>query len=273
MSIFPALTGFEPTRKTLHSYSNVLAVIPRAHLPAHPLWWHISLSIQADGLCTQPIPLPAGGQLTLRLDLQQHLIIIADDQGTARTLPLTAGLSSAEMGDQVITAVSAFGLSGDYLREKYADMTTDAYDETMAGRFFEVISEVDRIFKAHMATLAGKKGEVHLWPHGFDVSVEWFGTRTVTAEEHGQVQEFPSQINLGFYPGNETTEPYFYSNPWPFEKETYLSQPLPAGARWFTDGWEGSILPYAALVNDDTAEQRLRNYAQAVFDLASPTLV
>jgi hypothetical protein len=67
--------------------------------------------------------------------------------------------------------------------------------------------------------------------------------------------------------------PYFYSNPWPFEKDQLLDKPLPAGAGWFTGGWEGTIFPYVELVGAANAEERLLAYARAVYDAAAPTLM
>ena len=52
-----------------------------------------------------------------------------------------------------------------------------------------------------------------------------------------------------------------------------LDKPLPAGAEWHTEGWQGSTLPYEQLIGDKNAEARLRKYAQAVFDIVSPTLM
>jgi hypothetical protein len=96
----------------------------------------------------------------------------------------------------------------------------------------------------------------------------------VEYDEGGEVQQYPAQLNLGLSPGDSGhPEPYFYSNPWPFETDKLLDKPLPAGARWFTEGWEGSILPYAELAGDSNAEARLLEYARAVYEIASPTLL
>ena len=65
---FPSLEGFEPTRQTLHRYSNILGVVPRAHGEFHPKWWHISLKAEPDGLTTDEIALPTGGTLVLKND-------------------------------------------------------------------------------------------------------------------------------------------------------------------------------------------------------------
>ena len=92
-----------------------------------------------------------------------------------------------------------------------------------------------------------------IWPHGFDLSFEWFGTRVERFEENGEVQEYPSQLNLGFYP---TGDAYFYSNPWPFD-ESLPANELPHGAVWNTDGWQGTKLDYADLVGDPDAAAKV----------------
>jgi hypothetical protein len=82
----------------------------------------------------------------------------------------------------------------------------------------------------------------------------------------------PAQLNLGFYPGDDDASSYFYSNPWPFESAALLGRDLPPGAQWHTEGWEGSMLPYTTLRDDPSPEERLLDYAKAVFDIASPGL-
>jgi hypothetical protein len=270
MSLFVSLDGFEPTRQTLHKYANVMGVVPRVHAAFHPQWWHISLRVTERGLKTAVMPLPDGGTFWLEMDLRHHHILLQTSYGGTEAFSMTAGLTGTEMGDRVLTAVTNLNLSGSYAREKFESNEPRQYDPVQAENFFTVLTNVQRIFSDHRATLAGKMGPIQVWPHGFDLAFEWFGTRVETHEEHGEVKEMPSQINLGFYPGGD---PYFYSNPWPFESEQLLDKPLPEGAAWHTEGWQGSTLAYRELVNDQKAESRLRAYAQAVFELAGPTLL
>jgi hypothetical protein len=70
--IFPSLNGWEATRDTLHSYSQVIGVVPRAHAKFHPRWWHISLKVEPDGMVTDRMALPQGGDFWLKMDLRQH---------------------------------------------------------------------------------------------------------------------------------------------------------------------------------------------------------
>jgi hypothetical protein len=67
---------------------------------------------------------------------------------------------------------------------------------------------------------------IHLWPHHFDFSVEWF---TGNGDE---------QIGTGISPGDQTnTEPYIYMNPFPFN-DSILEKKLPIG-KWHNDSWKG----------------------------------
>lgn len=271
--VFPPLTDWEPTRRTLQLYSRVVGAVPRAHAEFHPQWWHISLKVSPNGLTTARMALPdAAGEFWLEMDLCRHQIMLLTSDGTRREFDMTAALTATEMGDAVLRAVAELGLTGDYARAKFEDDTPGVYDPVAAARYFGLLTEVERIFAAHRSTLTGNPGPVQLWPHGFDLAFEWFGTRTLEHEEHGEIQSLPSQLNLGFYPGDAENAAYFYSNPWPFAREELLSHALPAGAKWFIDSWEGSVLPYTELVDDPDGPVRLMEYARAVYNIASPTL-
>ncbi|MEE9227518.1 MAG: DUF5996 family protein [Acidimicrobiia bacterium] len=269
--ILPALPeDWETTRATLHAYAQAIGVVPRAHAAAHPKWWHVSLTVQPDGLVTEDMALPDGGTFNVRLDLKSHAVVVEAGDGRSTALSMTEGATGTQMGDRVIAAVAELGLEGDYNREKFEDEDPREYDPAAGEAFLQAVNTVNEVFEQHRASLSGDVGPVQLWPHGFDLATEWLGTRVEKYEEEGQVTEYPSQLNLGFFPGSE--RPYFYSNPWPFEGDKLTSEPLPHGAQWHTEGWEGSILYYDQLQGDPDAATKLAEYARAVFDLAAPTL-
>ena len=266
--IFPKLGNWEPTRQTLHWYSRAVSAIPRAHAVPHPKWWHTSLKVVPDGLITEKVSLPDGRKLWLKLDLRRHGVIIVVNSEVLYEFSITEGLTSSSFADQLLSATADLGLDGPYQRKKFENGDPREYNPAAAERFLTALVNADRIFNNHKEKLSGDVSPVQFWPHGFDLSVEWFGTRVKIYEG----VENPSQLNLGFYPGNAETAPYFYSNPWPFEGDILLDKPLPPGASWHAAGWEGTILPYEEVVEDDQAEARLVAYAQRVFDLSSPTL-
>lgn len=266
----PMPDDWEPTRATLHSYANAVGVVARAHAVAHPKWWHISLKVRPTGLVTETMPLPGGGTFWVRMDLRTHEIVFETSRGDEQRIPMASGLTGTEMGARVIEVVADLGLVGDYARSKFESDDPRVYDEDDAAAYFAAIVNIDHNLEVHRSSLDGPVGPLQIWPHGFDLAFEWYGTRTESHEEHDEVTEMAAQLNLGFYPAGRA---YFYSNPWPFNAEVLAAQELPAPAVWHTEGWEGSILYYDDLLAHDDPSQRLLDYAKAVHDVAAPTLM
>ena len=269
-NIFPSLAGFEPTRQTLHRYSNILGVVPRAHGKAHPKWWHISLKMEPDGLATDKMALPGGGNFALKMDLRRHDIVLATSSGKEQRWSMADRKTASELGDQVLAAVADLGLTGDYARGKFESDEPCVYDPDAAERFRQAAVLANGILNKQRERIDGSTGIVQLWPHGFDLAFEWYGTRVETYEHEGELQEYPSQINFGFYPGEPV---YFYCNPWPLETEKLVSHQLPGGATWQVENWEGTMLSYADVVGDPEVETRRLAYYSEVYNLASPTLL
>ena len=259
---------WEPTRSTLHVYANAVGVVARAHAVAHPKWWHISLKVKPTGLVTDTMPVPGGGTLWLRMDLRKHEVMIETSGGAAQSVPMDSGLTGTQFGDAVIAVIAGFGLEADYARAKFEGDDAREYSTAAAESFFAALVNIDHNLETHRSSLGGSVGPLQIWPHGFDLAFEWYGTKTVSHVEEGETVELPSQLNLGFYPAGRA---YFYSNPWPFDP-TVTQVQLPGPAEWNTEGWEGSILYYDELLATDDPAQLLADYAQAVFAAASPGL-
>ena len=261
----PALPGdYEPTRATLHAYARAVGAIPRAHGIAHPKWWHISLKVRPEGLVTDPVPLPGGGALAVRMDLRSHEIVIRSSNGVETGIDMRSDATGTEMGDRLIAAAARLGLEDGYDRARFENDEPRTYDPAAAEAYSGAFVNVHTIFERHRVTLGDRVSPIQMWPHGFDLAFEWYGTKT---EEH-EGETLPAQLNLGLYPGGE---PYFYSNPWPFA-DALTDTPLPHGAVWNTEGWNGTKLPYDAVQGDPDAASKLADYARAVFDAAAPTL-
>lgn len=268
-SFLPMPDNFEPTRATLHQYANAIGVIPRVHAAPHEKWWHVSLNVTSRGLETNPMDLPGGGSATLRLDLVDHTVVVAVDGRDVNSFAMGKGLTGTQMGDAVIAAVAALGLQGEYARDKFESDEAREYSPQAAAAFFEVLTRIHDVYSIQRERMGDGAGVLQVWPHGFDLAFEWFGTRMEEYEENGEMTKLPAQCNFGFYPAGRA---YLYANPWPFESATLLSVDLPGGAEWHTDGWEGSVLYYDQLAGDENAEQRILDFFGAVFAAAKPTL-
>lgn len=273
MNRFPTLDGFGPTRKTLHLYTRAVGAILREHAVPHDQWWHVALRVTPEGLVSDNVPLPAGGVMALRIDLQSHAIQLLSSDGSVASFDMTAGRTGGEMGEDLIEAVAGLGLHAEYQRNLFTSDETAPYDPEAAARFFRALVNADRAFKNHRAGLAGDVSPVNFWPHGFDLSLEWFGSRQVAYEEAGEARVEPAQLNLGFYPGESDEAAYFYSSPWPFDAERLINRPLPGPATWHTGDWQGAHLPYTALAAGDNPDEHLLEFARVVYEIASPSLL
>lgn len=268
----PDLTGWEPTRDTLHLYSKALGAVRRTLAEPHPLWWHISLRVTPEGLTTGELPAPGGeGSLSLLLDLRQHRLDLTGPGGGRRTLALDEGLTAADFGRRVLELLGEVGAAVEVDPASFTDDTPRAYDRRRAEAYLQALNWVEARFADARREMAGETGPIQLWPHHFDLAFEWLGERKVPDEdEEGRETEARSQIGYGFSPGDEShPAPYFYANPWPFETEFTIA-PLPPGAEWHSEGWEGGLLPYAAVRRG--GKSLLARFLQAVYDAAAPVL-
>lgn len=92
--------------------------------------------------------------------------------------------------------------------------------------YFNFVSKANLSLEIFRMRLTGKFTLVHLWPHGFDLSVEWF-----TGLED-------QQIGIGISPGEENIAlPYLYINPYPFNPKI-KEEKLPLG-EWHDKSWKG----------------------------------
>jgi len=262
--LVPFPDSWATTSRALHGYACVLGAIPRAHAEPHPTWWHIGLQVDGDSLVTAPISLPGGGDLRLGLSPMRHLAWMRAAEFDEVGFPLDAGLSPNELASEVIGRATALGLADAYDRPRFESDARPAYDRGAATAYWQNLTTVARLLERRRDEMEGP-GTVHVWPHHFDMSFEWYGSRQVDAGDGSSVS---AQINFGF---NVLDEQYLYSSPWPFD-ETLTRRPLPGAARWHTDGWTGSLLPFDALLGDPRWDELALGYARSVFEAALPTL-
>ena len=260
----PFPPSWASTSLALHDYARVAGAIPRAHAKPHPHWWHVGLVIEGDALVTEAISLPGGGTLRLGVSPPGSTLWMRTTSGFHADFPLDAGPTANDLAARVLASAGALGLADDYDRSRFASDERHAYDPQAAAAYWHNLTAVASVFEQRRAEMVDA-GPLHVWPHHFDASFEWYGTRRVPDDEGGDA---PAQINLGL---NVLGEQYIYSSPWPFD-EALLGEPLPAPGRWHTEGWTGSVLPFEAIVGDDAWDERVLEFARAVFAAARPTL-
>jgi len=183
-------------------------------------------------------------------------------------VPMDAGLTAEELLDRLVIHLAPVDLGDEVDRGRLRSESEGSYDESAATAFWSALSAVATALEDERAKRSGDTSPVQLWPHGFDASFEWFGTKMVEHTEGSTTEMLPGQLNLGWYPAGDA---YFYSNPWPFD-EGLTAVSLPGNAEWHTEGWMGSTLAYSTVSSHDAGISAFVEFATAVFEAAAPTL-
>jgi len=109
---------------------------------------------------------------------------------------------------------------------KIPEIQLDAVPHSQLSEFYSYAVIAKRTIEHFRMILEGNYTLVHLWPHHFDFSVEWFTGKN------------DEQIGTGISPGDEQySEPYLYMNPYPFNPKV-IENKLPIG-KWHTSSWKG----------------------------------
>lgn len=257
-----ALADWQETRDTIHQYTRVLGKIRQALAPRQKHWWHASLHATAVGLTTTPIP---AGKLTfdLSLDFAAHLASLRTSRGDQWDLVLEGQPVSIFCRD-TCDALGDLGIRPAIDHSLFADDAPRTYEDAQVETYWRALSQVDVMLKEFKGTLPGESSPVQLWPHHFDLSLVWFSGRQVPGQEPANEAEADEQMAFGFSTGDAgIPDPYFYitAYPWP---AGLLTETLPAGAQWHTEGWQGAVLPYETLRSSDKPRRTLLNFWRTV---------
>ncbi len=216
MENWPALPyqEWQATRDTLHMYTQVVGKLRLALSPFEPEWGNVPLYVTARGLTTSPVPY---GDVTFdaEFDLIGHELVLRASDGGLERIPLRPRAVAdfyadvmatlARLGiDVAISAVPSEVTSPIPFAE---DREHHSYDPGQAGRFFQVLSRVDRVFKEYRAPFVGRTSLVHFFWGSFDLAVTRFsGRRFAPPPGAGTIERYASdaeQVCAGFWPGNE----------------------------------------------------------------------
>jgi hypothetical protein len=252
------LADWQPTRDTLHGYSQVIGAVRGALSPRQKHSAHRSLRVAAAGFTTTPIP---AGSLTfeLLLDLAGHRLVLSTNQGEQWQQRLR-GQSLAAFTEDVLDGLGLIGVQPDIDRKNFTSTAATAYDAEAVERFWLALSQIDAALKRFRGELRGETTDVQLWPHGFDLAMLWFSGRLVPGADPNVPRDADEQMNFGFSTGDAgLPEPYFYVTAYPLPA-ALPGTPLPDGVVWHNQGWQGAVLRYAALAGATDAPERLLTY-------------
>ena len=213
------MSSLELEIKNLHEICMTIGEIKQQLVEELPHFGHHGLFLQNDEITT--------GLLNNKIEIKVNLLTVQllyfdNEKGIFIDLKKDDILEKLK----AITSNQNLKISAESLNNTTEQELTKYHD------FAKKASQILELFRMN---LQDNFTLIHLWPHHFDFSLEWF---TGNKDE---------QIGTGISPGDEqNSSPYLYMNPWPFE-EKITKESLPIGI-WNTDGWNGIKVEWDELV-------------------------
>jgi hypothetical protein len=277
--------SWRETYATLHLWTQIVGKIRLAHTPWLNHSWHVALYVTARGLTTSPIP---NGPRTFQIDFDfiDHHLQISTSDGATRRLTL-AGHSVATFYAAVTGLLSELGIPTvidtmpnevpDPIRFS-EDVSHASYDADAVRRFFQILGNVDRVFKQFRTGFLGKTSPVHFFWGSFDLAVTRFSGRR--APRHpGGVPNLSDAVaceaysheesSAGFWPGSGAIDyPAFYSYAYP-EPAGFRSIRARPDTAFFSEVLGEFILPYDAVRTAAEPDLVLLEFLQSTYEAAA----
>jgi hypothetical protein len=276
--------AWKETGEALHLWSQVVGKVRLALTPWLNHSWHVPLYVGARGLTTSPIPY---GSRTFEIgfDLIDHVVDIMTGEGARKTVPLQPQ-SVAAFYATTMQALSGLGIDVRITElpseipgaiSFSRDLAPRAYDPEQANRFWRLLVQADRVLKLFRTGFVGKASPVHFFWGSFDLAVTRFSGRPAAPHPGGVpgladavVREAYSHevSSAGFWSGNGSTGPVFYSYAYPEPPGFRSSAVRPAGAS-FSEALSEFVLPYDVMRNAADPDAALLAFLQTTYEAAA----
>ena len=273
------------TQATLHRWTQIVGKIRLAQTPWVNHSWHVPLYLTARGLTTTPIAY--GSRIfEIEFDFIDHQLRIQTTEGRTETLRL-APRTVADFYRELFARLQSLGLeiSIRAMPNEIPDAVPldqdrehSAYDQEQVTRFWQALTQADRVLKVFRSRFIGKCSPVHFFWGSFDLAVTRFSGRRAPPHPGG-VPNLPDWVareayshevsSCGFWPGGDALpHPVFYAYAYP-EPEGFKSATVgPAGARY--DPTLGEfLLPYDDVRQSPSPDVAVLEFLQTSYQAAA----
>jgi hypothetical protein len=277
------LTSWEPTRETLHMWTQVIGKVRLALEPMVNHWWQVPLYVSARGLTTSLMHSGSVG-LEAELDFIDHVLWMRTTRGETRSLRLkpqpVADFYAATMVmlRELGISVSIFARPVEVAEAiPFAeDRAHSSYDADAANRFWRALVQVDRVFKRFRAGFVGKASPVHFFWGGFDLAVTRFSGRPAPQHPGGvpncadwvmELAYSHEVSSCGFWPGGSDEGSFYsYAYPEPVGFSDWKVEPVEA---FYDTTYREFLLPYDIVRRAGDPDATLLGFLQSTYDAAA----
>src|SRR5438045_4263160 len=82
------LADGEPTKDTLHLWSQIVGKVRMASSAPRNQWWHVPLYVDVRGLTTRRLHSPGGTTFQIDFDFVDHQLVVEMSSGEVESFPL-----------------------------------------------------------------------------------------------------------------------------------------------------------------------------------------
>ena len=262
----PELSSWTITSNILHQVVSLVGPIHKALLPHQNNYMHLPMAVRRGGLDSQT--LPGGGKI--HVELKKGVLIYKGGSGSSDTFHFSEHTQDS-LFEALLTVLKDEGFGSELgiadTGSPAAGLIEKLVSEDKAGRFLtlegltqqdpldidpdagaayaEVMYSIFTALARFKARLEGAMTPLIVWPEHFDLSTLWFPSSNSEMDDHGP------HLSVGFAPftPGQYEYPYLYAYAYPYP-DSFDPPALPAPATWHDEGWQGAVVHY-----HDIAEQ------------------
>lgn len=271
------LKEWEPTRATLHLWTQMAGKVKLALCPAVNHWWQTALHVNSRGLTTGPIP--CGDRVwEIQFDFLRHLLEIQTNGGQQREIGLVPR-TVADFYREFMEALRSLGIGvkiwpmpveiANPIRFD-EDRLHAAYDREYVNRFWRALLSCAGVFEEFRSRFIGKSSPVHFFWGSFDLAVTRFsgrraperpGADRVTREAYSH-----EVISLGFWPGTEgAIDAAFYAYAAP-EPAGFAEAAVRPASAYYGREMKEFFLSYEDVRHSESPARAVMDFAQSTYD-------
>lgn len=282
---WPALrvADWEPTRDTLHMWTQIVGKIRLTHSPLVNHWWQVTFYVSPRGLTTSSIPY-RNRLFDMEFDFVDHELAIRTSDGGSGSVAL-ASKSVAEFYDETLTALRQLGIDTrisatpnevDPAIPFAQDHQHASYDAEAANLFWRQLIQAHRVINDFRSHYIGKVSPVHFFWGSFDMACTRFSGRPAPEHPGGapncadwvMVEGYSHELSsCGFWPGGGE-EGAFYAYAYP-EPEGFADYPVSPDAAFYSNDFRQFLLPYEAVRTSPEPDRDLMNFLQSTYAAAA----
>jgi uncharacterized protein DUF5996 len=282
MELWPALplAAWEPTRATLHMWTQIVGKVRLALSPHQNHWWQVPLYVSARGLTTSAIPYN-GGVFEIEFDFVDHALVIRRGDGPARLLAL-APKSVAAFHAELMAALRSLGIAVKIWTMPVEipnpiafdkDETHVSYEPEHANRFWRALVSADSVLKEFRGRFIGKCSPVHFFWGSFDLAVTRFsGRRAPPIPNADRItrEAYSHEVSsVGWWPGDAMIgAPAFYTYAAP-QPPGFAEAAVRPAATKFNTQLSQFLLMYDDARSAPSPREAVLEYCQSTYEAAA----